>query len=291
MDSLFTDASDTHWSGVITQVLDDQMNELVEDQTHRPLAFGSGSFNGAAECWSTVDKEGFALVESLKWFDFLVAGRELSLVTDNTNLIYIFDPTGHNPGIQSHTASKLMRWALGLSGYRYTIKHLAGGRNVWADLLTRWAVQPPKAERVQKLAKLMLAPIESCAKELYWTTREDLKRSQGSGEEDRPDCLHLEEELWQDGDQHVWIPKGDRDIQIKLLRAAHMGAGGHRASSATFKAMSDHFTWEGLKEDCDEFCRSCLHCLATNTGTTIPRPMGSALHCDVPNGLLNFDYC
>jgi Integrase zinc binding domain len=72
--------------------------------------------------------------------------------------------------------------------------------------------------------------------------------------------------------------------------AAQMGATGHRASSATFKAMSDYFTWKGLKEDC-EFCRSCLHCLATNAGPTIPRPMGSALHCDVPNGLLHFDYC
>jgi Integrase zinc binding domain len=85
----------------------------------------------------------------------------------------------------------------------------------------------------------------------------------------------------------VWIPKGDRDTQIRLLVAAHMGAGGHRASSATLKEMSDHFAWEGLKEDCDEFCQSCLHCLATNAGTRIPRSMGSALHCDVPNGLLH----
>jgi hypothetical protein len=84
-------------------------------------------------------------------------------------------------------------------------------------LLTRWAVQPPKAERILKLAKLMLAPIDSCAKDLDWPTREDLKRSQGSGEEDRPDRLHVEEELWQDGDQRVWIPKGDRNIQIRLL--------------------------------------------------------------------------
>jgi hypothetical protein len=88
------------------------------------------------------------------------------------------------------------------------------------------------------MANLMLAPIESCAKELDWPAREDLKRSQGSGEEGQPDCLHLEEELWQDGDQRVWIPKGDRDIQIRLLVAAHMGAGGHRASSSTFKAMT-----------------------------------------------------
>jgi RNase H-like domain found in reverse transcriptase len=69
----------------LTQVPDDQMNELVEDQTHRPLAFGSGAFKGEAGRWSTVEKEGFALVESLERFDFLVAGRELILFTDHAN--------------------------------------------------------------------------------------------------------------------------------------------------------------------------------------------------------------
>jgi Integrase zinc binding domain len=157
-------------------------------------------------------------------------------------------------------------------------------------LLRRWAVQTPEADRVLSLAKLMLAPIESCDKELDWPTREALKRSQSSGEEEQPDCLHLEDGLWQDGSKRAWIPKGDRDIQIRLLVAAHMGAGVHRASTATFKAMSETFTWEGLKEDCGEFCRYCLHCLGLNTGTTVPRPMGSALHCDVPNGLPHFDY-
>jgi RNase H-like domain found in reverse transcriptase len=139
---LLTDASDTHWSGVLTQVPDDQMICLIEDQTHYPLAFGSGAFKGTAERWSRVEKEGFALVESLERFDFLVAGLELILSTDHANLIYIFDPTGQNRGIQRHTSSKLMRWALRLFGYRYTIKHLAGGTNVPADLLTLWTVQP-----------------------------------------------------------------------------------------------------------------------------------------------------
>jgi RNase H-like domain found in reverse transcriptase/Reverse transcriptase (RNA-dependent DNA polymerase) len=127
---LFTDASDTHWPGILTQVPADQMDLPTEDQDHQPLAFQSGAFKGASERWSTVEKEGYALVESLDRFDFLVAGRELSLFTDHAKLIYIFDPTGQNPAIQRHTASKLMRWALRLSGYRYTIEHLAGGRNL-----------------------------------------------------------------------------------------------------------------------------------------------------------------
>jgi RNase H-like domain found in reverse transcriptase/Reverse transcriptase (RNA-dependent DNA polymerase) len=84
---LFTDASDTHWSGILTQVPADQMDLPTEEQDHQPLAFQSGAFKGASERWSTVEKEGYALVESLDRFDFLVAGRELSLFTDHANLI------------------------------------------------------------------------------------------------------------------------------------------------------------------------------------------------------------
>jgi hypothetical protein len=289
---LFTDASDTHWSGILIQVPAGQMNLPTEDQDHHPLAFQSGALKGASERWSTVEKEGYALVESLDRFDFLVAGRELSIFTDHANLIYIFDPTGQNPGIQRHTASKLMRWALRLSGYRYTIEHLAGGRNLWADLLTRWAGQVPKATKVIKLAKLMTAPIDSMKNELDWPTRDELRVSQTSASPELlPDGIRMVKDLWQDAQGRVWIPQNNRDMQVRLLVAAHMGAGGHVARNAAFKTMGDHFIWDGMKTDCDDFCRSCLHCLATNTGPTVPRPMGSALHSDTPNGLLHFDYC
>ena len=39
-------------------------------------------------------------------------------------------------------AAKLNRWATILSQKRYTIMHISGEENLWADLLTRWAVKP-----------------------------------------------------------------------------------------------------------------------------------------------------
>ena len=41
-------------------------------------------------------------------------------------------------------AAKLNRWATILSQKRYTIVHISGEENVWADLLTRWAISSPK---------------------------------------------------------------------------------------------------------------------------------------------------
>ncbi len=36
------------------------------------------------------------------------------------------------------TEEKLQRWALSLNAFPFTIEHVSGEDNVWADLLTRW---------------------------------------------------------------------------------------------------------------------------------------------------------
>lgn len=134
---LFTDASESHWSGILTQVPKGQLKRSIEDQEHEPLSFLSGSFSGASADWSVPEKEGFAVVESMSKLDYLVTGRKLTIFTDHYNLVYLFDPYGQNPGIARNTASKLMRWALKLNTFRYVIEHMAGERNAWADTFSR----------------------------------------------------------------------------------------------------------------------------------------------------------
>ena len=43
---LFTDASDSHWAAILTQVPADQRQKDIEEQTHEPLCFLSGAFSG-----------------------------------------------------------------------------------------------------------------------------------------------------------------------------------------------------------------------------------------------------
>lgn len=73
--------------------------------------------------------------------DYFVKKTVVSIYTDHANLVYIYDPIGPNPGLPRHTMSKLMQW-IKLSEFRFVIEHLQGSRNVWVDMLTRWAVQP-----------------------------------------------------------------------------------------------------------------------------------------------------
>ena len=57
---MFPDASECHWGGFVTQVPDAEMDQNlpVEDMTHKPMTFHSGTFKGSQMRWATIDKEG-----------------------------------------------------------------------------------------------------------------------------------------------------------------------------------------------------------------------------------------
>ena len=62
---VFTDASQTHWGAVITQVEVGMMNLPLSQQEHQPLVFLSGSFKGSSLRWPIIDKEAFAIITTL----------------------------------------------------------------------------------------------------------------------------------------------------------------------------------------------------------------------------------
>jgi hypothetical protein len=97
---LCTDASEMHWSGVLTQVPKDQLDQQpLEEQQNEPLGFLSRSFGRPSKSWSIVEKEAYAVVETMIRFEHIVFGRQIHLYTDHANLVYIIDPYGQNPGI------------------------------------------------------------------------------------------------------------------------------------------------------------------------------------------------
>lgn len=63
--------------------------------------------------------EGLDIVEAMTRLDYLIVGHTVSIFTDHYNLVYLYDPQGRDPGISRHTASKLMRWAIKRSAFRY----------------------------------------------------------------------------------------------------------------------------------------------------------------------------
>jgi hypothetical protein len=107
---VFADASEGFWGAIITQVPMEHVTQAFEDQHHEPLIILSGTLTGAASRWATVEKEAFALVETVKRADYLLhRPGGFMLFTDHLNLRYIFSPATVLSAVPKYTADKLQR--------------------------------------------------------------------------------------------------------------------------------------------------------------------------------------
>ena len=115
-----TDASDTAISGILSQ-------------RGRPVAFFSRSLHPSEKNHHIVEKEAYAIVESIrKWHHFL-APRAFTLVTDQKSVKFMFDKK-HSSKIKNE---KILRWKLELMPYSYDIVYRSGPENTAADMLSR----------------------------------------------------------------------------------------------------------------------------------------------------------
>jgi hypothetical protein len=138
---VLTDASDRFYSGLVTQIDEEQLDLQMEEQDHQPLAFLSGEFKGAQLRWTVPEKKGFAIVDTVTKVDYLLLSHdEFSILSDHLNLTYICDPLSADPTQASHVVHKLQRWALKMSLFSYRMEHVMGELNYWTDLMTRWGV-------------------------------------------------------------------------------------------------------------------------------------------------------
>lgn len=100
----------------------------------KPILFASGTLSKTEQNYSQLEKEALAIVFAVKKFHKYLFGREFTLVSDHQPLQYIF---GKHKNIPVTAASRIQRWALILSGYRYSIVYKKGSLISNADALSR----------------------------------------------------------------------------------------------------------------------------------------------------------
>ena len=116
-----TDASDYAVGATLAQV--------DKGGQERPIAFAAAKLSDVQTRWSTIEKEAYAVVFALRKFDVNVFGCKINLFTDHNPLQYLI--------ACAPNSAKLTRWALSLSRYDITVRHIAGKDNVSADCLSR----------------------------------------------------------------------------------------------------------------------------------------------------------
>lgn len=80
------------------------------EQAHQPLAFLSGRSTKTQLCWSTIEKEAYTVMATVKRMHWLLAGPNLfNLYADHNKPIYIFDPTSIVVDISQTIIRKVLR--------------------------------------------------------------------------------------------------------------------------------------------------------------------------------------
>ena len=102
-------------------------------QAERPIAFFSRTLNASEQKHSSVEKEAYAIVESLRNWRHYLMGRHFEVLTDQRSVAFMFDQH-HSSKIKNE---KIMRWRLELANFKFDIIYRPGNRNTTADTMSR----------------------------------------------------------------------------------------------------------------------------------------------------------
>ena len=135
-----TDASDEAIAATLTQ-------------DGRPVAFFSRTLNEAEKRHSIIEKEAYAIVESIrKWRHFLT--KHFNLLTDQRSVSFMFD----NKVANKIKNEKILRWRIELSPLSYTVKYRPGRDNIPADALSRAHCAAASYPALEQLHEALIHP-------------------------------------------------------------------------------------------------------------------------------------
>ncbi|KAG4057708.1 hypothetical protein PC123_g7281 [Phytophthora cactorum] len=159
-------ASLSGWSIIITEVETWYSSLPIHNQHHRMVLCKGRTFKDAQRNRAVVGKEAFSIVKACTDLEYLLQReRGFKLFCDHANPIYIFAP---HVELNKHVCDRLQRWAVRLSGLRFTIEPVGGEMNVWADIIPRWKVTEVRAAAVRtrgQAATSVLRPLsDECFK-------------------------------------------------------------------------------------------------------------------------------
>ncbi|XP_069971005.1 uncharacterized protein [Penaeus vannamei] len=94
-----------------------------------PIAYASRKLLDREKNYATIEKECLSIVWAIHKFKLYLYGKEFIIQTDQRPLVYLRN--------MKNTNGRLMRWALALQCYTYSIDYIKGSENVGADVLSR----------------------------------------------------------------------------------------------------------------------------------------------------------
>ena len=276
------------------------LSHVFPDNSERPIACASRTLSKTERGYSQLDREALALVFGVKLFHQYVYGRDFELYTDHRPLTYIF---GSKRGIPHMTAARVQRWAVFLTAYDFTIKHIEGAKNVVADSLSRNLVVNFKEENESESC----SHLNFISEAINCVTGDDIPRETlsdpilkdvyvyvchgwpNSVKDDIIVYKNRENELYVENGCIMWghriiVPFVLRKQILNELHSAHLGIGKMKALARAY------VWWPKIDSDIERMTKTCNLCVAN--GDNPPR---SKLHVREwtkgPNQRVHVDFC
>ncbi|KAG6616303.1 uncharacterized protein IUM83_03561 [Phytophthora cinnamomi] len=294
---LFTDASATGYSIILTQVRDWDASLPVDEQHHEMIICKGGLFKHSELNWTVVEKRLIRLLKPVKISNISC----FALVGSASTAIM---PTWHTffaPSVElkKHVRDRLQRWAMRLCGLHYIIEHIPGEKNVWADIVSRWHAREIVAVAAVQTRSRHIVPVEELSplrpladEQFIFPKRADLHAAQLAASRERSRLQHASEE--EDGvvtvDNRPWVPTNAKDLLARIFVVAHCGSQGHRGQDAMALVLKERFYTVNLDDKVAKFVRQCLLCKHFKGPRQIPRPYGPLLTPTQRNEVVHWDF-
>jgi len=248
------------------------LSHVMPDGSERPVGFASRSLSPAERNYAQIDKEGLAVIFGVKKFHSYVWGREVVITTDHKPLLGLL---GEGKAIPPMASTRIVRWALILSAYKYTLKYKPGAQHANADGFSRLP-QPVVSSEPQMPPEsvLLLNYLETSAPVTAtqiksWTARDPVLShvlkyvlSGWPNHVDNPELVpyvRRQSELSvQDGcilwGARVIVPPQGRDAILSELHEGHQGM-------ARMKALARSYAWwPSMDSAIEEAVKACDKC-------------------------------
>jgi len=245
------------------------LSTKCKDGKWRPIAFISKSLNATEQNYKIHDKEMLAVIRCLEaWRHYLEEAKlKFKIWTDHKNLQYFM--------MSQKLNCRQARWALYLSQFNFTLKHVPGKSMGKADGLSRrpdWQKGMEKDNKDQTLIKPeWIRGMETLMQE------EDLKERIRKAQEGDEKIIKAVEELkkagvktlrdeeWKVEDgivmkkEKIYVP--EEDLRREIIQLHHdTPVGGHGGRWKTTELIGRNYWWLGITKEIGRYVEGCDTC-------------------------------
>lgn len=239
------------------------------DEGKRIIGYFSKKLSSTQRKYSATERECLGVLLAVENFRHYIEGSTFTVITDAKSITWLFSLSAANAN------SRLLRWALKLQSYDFTLQYRKGKDNILADCLSRIETITGVDQDYEKLKTQILG------NPTYF------KQFMVKG--DRIYKFVVDANKFTDR-RYEWKYYPPTQEREGIMRTVHEPA--HLGYDKTLNSLKEKFYWPRMATDTKAYCRSCVPCKTSKATNVNPTPpMGSQKKfCDYPWQLITLDY-